>query len=55
MPSSGLLARIIDRLLGELAYLRRRGLRRGHVWLRTGADHAPINYVAAVLGKRVGP
>jgi hypothetical protein len=54
-PPPGLLARIIDRLLGELAYLRRRGLRRGHVWLRTGADHAPINYVAAVLGKRVGP
>lgn len=54
-PPPGLLGRMVDRLLGDLAYLRRRGLRRGHVWLRTGADHAPINYVAAVLGKRVGP
>jgi hypothetical protein len=54
-PPPGLLGRVIDRLIGDLAYLRRSGPRRGHVWLRTGADHAPINYVAAVLGKRVGP
>ena len=54
-PPPGLIGRVIDRLLGDLAYLRHRGLRRGHVWFRTGADHAPINYVAAVLGKRVGP
>lgn len=54
-PPPGLFRRMIDRLLGDLAYLRRYGLRRGHVWFRTGADHAPINYVAALLGKRVGP
>ncbi len=54
-PPPGLLGRVIDRLLADLAYWRRRGFRRGHVWLRTGADHAPINYVAAVLGRRVGP
>ncbi|MEG3144187.1 lipase family protein [Sphingomonas sp. RT2P30] len=54
-PPPGLLGRMVDRLIGDLAYLHRSGPRRGHVWLRTGADHAPINYVAAVLGKRVGP
>ena len=54
-PPPGLLGRLIDRLLGDLSYLRHRGLRRGHVWFRTGADHAPINYVAAVLGRRIGP
>ncbi|CAN5373288.1 hypothetical protein BH10PSE14_BH10PSE14_04860 [soil metagenome] len=54
-PPPGLLGRVIDRVFGDVAYLRRYGLRRGHVWFRTGADHAPINYVAAVLGKRVGP
>src|SRR3569623_1495197 len=54
-PPPGLFRRMIDRLLGDLAYLRRYGLRRGHVWFRTCADHAPINYVAALLGRRVGP
>src|SRR3569623_2638848 len=54
-PPPGLFRRMIDRVLAELSYLRRYGLRRGHVWFRTGADHAPINYVAALLGRRVGP
>lgn len=54
-PPPGLLGRVKDRLLADLAYARKRTFQRGSVWFRTGADHAPINYVAAVLGKRVGP
>lgn len=54
-PPPGLMGRVKDRLLADLSYARKRTFQRGSVWFRTGADHAPINYVAAVLGKRVGP
>jgi pimeloyl-ACP methyl ester carboxylesterase len=54
-PPPGPIARLKDRLLADLSYARKCTLKRGSVWFRTGADHAPINYVAAVLGKRVGP
>ena len=51
----GLWQRALDRVRGDFAYFRRFGIRSGHVPFRTAADHAPINYVAAVLGVRVGP
>lgn len=43
-----------DRRAGSLAYLRRHAWRPGNVLLRSLADHAPINYVSAVLGLRKG-
>jgi pimeloyl-ACP methyl ester carboxylesterase len=54
-PPLGLMARVIDRVRADLSYAWKCTFKRGSVWFRTGADHAPINYVAAVLGKRVGP
>jgi len=54
-PPLGLMGRVKDRLLADLSYALKCTFKRGSVWFRTGADHAPINYVAAVLGKRVGP
>jgi triacylglycerol lipase len=54
-PPPSLMGRVKDRILADLSYARKRTFKRGSVWFRTGADHAPINYVAAVLGKRIGP
>lgn len=54
-PPPGLMRRMGDRVRADLSYAVKRTFRRGSVWFRTGADHAPINYVAAVLGRRVGP
>jgi hypothetical protein len=44
-----------DRWAGRSVYLRKYALAPGSVPLRSGADHAPINYVSAVLGRRPGP
>lgn len=41
-----------DRRAGGFDYLRRHAWRPGNVLLRGLADHAPINYVTAVLGLR---
>jgi len=54
-PPPGLIGRAADRVLADLSYAMKRTFKGDNVWFRTGADHAPINYVAAVLGKRVGP
>jgi triacylglycerol lipase len=54
-PPPGLMGRVTDRVRADLSYAWKCTFKRGSVWFRTGADHAPINYVAAVLGKRVGP
>lgn len=34
------------------SYLAKYAWRPGNVWLRDAADHAPINYVSAILGER---
>jgi pimeloyl-ACP methyl ester carboxylesterase len=44
-----------DRWVGRGVYLRKYALAPGSVPFRSGADHAPINYVSAVLGRRPGP
>jgi pimeloyl-ACP methyl ester carboxylesterase len=44
-----------DRWEGRGVYLRKYALAPGSVPFRSGADHAPINYVSAVLGRRPGP
>ena len=52
-PDAGFIAR--DRRAARLAYLRRHGWKFWkNVPSRLGADHAPINYVSALLGPRVG-
>lgn len=43
-----------DRRAGAFDYLRRHAWRPGNVLLRGLADHAPINYVSALLGLREG-
>ncbi len=43
-----------DRRAGSLGYLRRHAWRPGTVLLRSLADHAPVNYISAVLGLREG-
>jgi pimeloyl-ACP methyl ester carboxylesterase len=53
-PPGGL-ERIRDRSLAALTYLRRCSGRPGNVAVRDLADHAPINYVSALLGVRQGP
>lgn len=47
--------RLRDRSLAALTYVRRCTGRPGNVALRELADHAPINYVSALLGVRQGP
>lgn len=44
-----------DRWAGRALYLRKYALAPGSVPFRSGADHAPINYVSALLGRRPGP
>jgi pimeloyl-ACP methyl ester carboxylesterase len=48
----GLLTRIADQLSAHLWFVRRHLLRRGKTLARTLSDHAPINYVTALLGIR---
>jgi hypothetical protein len=48
-------ARAKDKWAGRRAYLARCAGRPGNVPLRALADHAPINYVSAILGVREGP
>lgn len=43
-----------DRRAGSLGYLRSHAWRPGTVLLRSLADHAPVNYISAVLGLREG-
>jgi triacylglycerol lipase len=45
-----------DRLKGNHLYLRKYAWKLwSNVPARSGADHAPINYVSALLGRRAGP
>jgi hypothetical protein len=48
----GLFARIADQLRAHFWFVRRHLLRRGKTLTRTLSDHAPINYVTALLGIR---
>lgn len=48
----GLLARTGDRFRAHLGFFRRHLFRRGRTVSRTLSDHAPINYVSALLGIR---
>lgn len=48
-------ARFEDQAAADAEYLRRCAGRPGNVPLRDLADHAPINYVSAILGIRQGP
>ena len=41
-----------DRARARRDYWRHHALGRGNVWLRDLADHAPINYLSAILGRR---
>lgn len=41
-----------DRSRARWSYLAKYAWRPGNVWLRDAADHAPINYVSAILGER---
>jgi triacylglycerol lipase len=50
----GIFAIMADRALANLRHLRQHAFRRGRVTARSLADHAPINYVSAVLGTRDG-
>jgi hypothetical protein len=50
-----LIARLRDRLLAHLDYVRRCLGRKDAVMTRTLADHAPLNYISGVLGIRRGP
>jgi hypothetical protein len=49
-PSEDFIKR--DRGRARLAYLFKYAWRRGNVWLRDAADHAPLNYVTAIVGER---
>jgi hypothetical protein len=49
------LARLGDRALGHLDYLRKCSFVKGNVLTRSLADHAPINYISGALGVRRGP
>lgn len=51
----GALTRLQDAWLARLAFWRKCVGRPGNVELRMLADHAPINYISAVLGRRSGP
>lgn len=51
----GLFARLRDRALAHLDYVRRCWPRKDRVLSRTLADHAPLNYISGVLGVRRGP
>ena len=42
------LARVADRILGDIRYAYRWAWRPGTVWFRALADHAPVNYLTAV-------
>lgn len=44
-----------DRRSARRAFRKAFGFRFRNVLLRSGADHAPVNYVSAVLGRRDGP
>jgi pimeloyl-ACP methyl ester carboxylesterase len=44
-----------DRRIGRKVYRRKYMASLRNVWLRAGADHAPINYISALLGRREGP
>jgi pimeloyl-ACP methyl ester carboxylesterase len=48
-------ARMLDRLKGRAEYQRECARKEGNVPVRFAADHAPINYVSALLGRRTGP
>jgi pimeloyl-ACP methyl ester carboxylesterase len=48
----GLGARLVDQLRAHLSFIRHHWLRRGKTLARTLSDHAPINYVTALLGIR---
>lgn len=50
-PDEALIA--ADRRAGSFGYLRRHAWRPGNVLLRGLADHAPVNYISAVLGLRL--
>jgi len=41
-----------DRSRARWGYIAKYAWRPGTVWVRDGADHAPINYVSAILGER---
>ncbi|HEX6374246.1 MAG TPA: hypothetical protein VFZ91_00835, partial [Allosphingosinicella sp.] len=51
----GWAARTKDQIAADWDYARRCTGRPGNVPVRELADHAPINYVSAVLGVREGP
>jgi hypothetical protein len=44
----------MDRWKGKTAYLLEYAFRKGTMFTRDLADHAPINYVSAVMGVRMG-
>jgi len=44
-----------DRRAAKRAFRRAFGVRFHNVLFRSGADHAPVNYVSAVSGRRDGP
>jgi pimeloyl-ACP methyl ester carboxylesterase len=44
-----------DRRAGRRLYRRKHAWRPGNVPTRSGADHAPVNYVSALLGRRDAP
>jgi pimeloyl-ACP methyl ester carboxylesterase len=48
-------ARLKDKWAGRRDYLARCAGRPGNVLARELADHAPINYISGVLGRREGP
>lgn len=52
-PSPGAMRE--DRRAGRRLYRRKHAWRPGNVPTRSGADHAPVNYVSAVLGRRDEP
>lgn len=41
-----------DRRAGRRIFRRKYAFRPSNVWVRSGADHAPINYISALLGRR---
>jgi len=55
IPPPGAVARLQDAWLGRLAFWRKCAGKPGNVEVRMLADHAPINYISAVLGRRSGP
>jgi pimeloyl-ACP methyl ester carboxylesterase len=44
-----------DRRTARRIYRRKYAWRVGNVCVRSGADHAPVNYISALLGRRDGP